>query len=129
MFSEALWGLLGLLLGCLLGHRLAIWRDKRREFNEVAAPLVQNLIEIEEQLAADYLWKSLDMAHVGKLKPYLSHTERKKLQRLISVFDNALATAFPINKDEPWKETDPVKEHFPKLLLATNELRRLVNVR
>ena len=129
MFPEALWGLLGLLLGGLLGHRLAIWRDKRREFNEVAAPLVQNLIEIEEQLAAEYLWKRLDMAHVGKLKPYLSDTERKKLQGLVSGFEDALITAFPTNKDAPWKGADPAKEHFPDLLRATNELRRFVNVR
>lgn len=129
MLSELLSGLLGLLLGGLLGHRLAIWRDRRREFNEVAAPLVQNLIEIEEQLAQDYLWKRLDIKQVGKVKPYLSDAERKKLQGLINNFEDTLRTAFPTNEDALWEGAAPAKENFPELRRATTELRRLVNVR
>jgi hypothetical protein len=36
-------GLLGILIGALIGHRLSLGRDKRAEFNEVSSPLYKNL--------------------------------------------------------------------------------------
>ena len=32
-------GLLTFFLGLLLGHRMSLWRDRRKEFNEVAAKI------------------------------------------------------------------------------------------
>lgn len=34
--SEILWGLGGFLIGAYLGHRFAVFRDRRSEFNEIA---------------------------------------------------------------------------------------------
>ncbi|MSR60304.1 MAG: hypothetical protein EXS05_22130 [Planctomycetaceae bacterium] len=39
MTPEIVSGIIGLLVGSILGHRLAIYRDSRREFNEFADPL------------------------------------------------------------------------------------------
>ena len=36
-------GILGTLIGLFLGNRLALGRDKRKEFNNIAAPLFENL--------------------------------------------------------------------------------------
>lgn len=43
-------GLLGVLIGVILGHRLSIGREKRKEFNDVALPIFENL-ERQKSLA------------------------------------------------------------------------------
>lgn len=42
-----IYGILNLLIGGLVGHKLSIIRDKRKEFNDVAFPIRQ---ELESQL-------------------------------------------------------------------------------
>ena len=42
-----IYGILNLLVGGLIGHKLAIIRDKRKEFNEISFPIRQ---ELESQL-------------------------------------------------------------------------------
>lgn len=43
MISELLSGLLGVLIGGVIGHRLALGRDKRKEFNETSDSLFERL--------------------------------------------------------------------------------------
>ena len=54
--SELLSGIMGLLLGALIGHRLALGRDKRKEFNQVVAPIYERLIQAEEQALNGHVW-------------------------------------------------------------------------
>ena len=41
--TSILTGLLGTLIGLFLGNRFALGRDRRKEFNEIASPLFENL--------------------------------------------------------------------------------------
>jgi hypothetical protein len=43
MMLATLTGLLGTLVGLFFGNRLALGREKRKEFNEVALPIFENL--------------------------------------------------------------------------------------
>jgi hypothetical protein len=40
--------LLTFFLGLILGHRLTLWRDKRKEFNEIAQPIRVKLLNERE---------------------------------------------------------------------------------
>ncbi|WP_217533003.1 hypothetical protein [Vibrio metschnikovii] len=41
--TSVLTGLLGTLIGLFLGNRFALGRDRRKEFNEISAPIYENL--------------------------------------------------------------------------------------
>jgi hypothetical protein len=129
MVYEALFGVLGLLVGGLLGHRLAIRRDKRQEFNAVAIPVIQSLLEMEEQLGAGFLNKRLDLGSLDHVKPYLRERQRLKLQVLVADYQRSLAKAFPENEAKPWQGPDPVQEQFPTLERAVGKLRKFLRVR
>lgn len=42
--------LLCFLFGVLVGHRLSLWRDRRKEFNDVSQPLRELLLEEQRRL-------------------------------------------------------------------------------
>lgn len=43
MFSELVAGIVGILIGGLVGNRLAMGRDRRKEYNEIANELYERL--------------------------------------------------------------------------------------
>ena len=43
-----LFSLLTFLLGLFLGHRLTLWRDRRKEFNDIAQPIRDVLLKERE---------------------------------------------------------------------------------
>jgi len=63
---------LTLFIGMFIGNRLAIGRDKRKEYNEVVLPIKQKILD-----HIDYLNK-------GNMGGYLNHSEVKSLRGLIS---------------------------------------------
>lgn len=57
--QSAIVGLLTFLLGLILGHRLSLGRDKRKEFNEIATPIRANLLKQIEVLRSGKFTQSL----------------------------------------------------------------------
>ena len=78
--------LLTFLLGLLFGHRLSLWREKRKEFNEVA---VRILVAIESR-ARDP-------------RPYFS-TAGKIDGRDLAVFENLLHPWSRVSFKASWKK-------------------------
>lgn len=126
--TELLSGLLGLLIGGLLGHRLAINRDRRREFNTVAAPVVQHLLDIEDQLRTGLLWRQVDEERIDPVMPYLSDRQRKKLEKLLAEYRSALDSAHTVNEEDPWNGPHRHTDRYPDVLRTITKLRRFLKV-
>lgn len=52
-------GLLGTLVGSILGHRLTLWRDKRKEYNERAEIIRRHLLLEKKSLSDDCPCRSM----------------------------------------------------------------------
>lgn len=128
MLSEALSGILGFLVGGLVGHRLAIRRDKRREFNEAAAPIVQQLLEIEDQVRAGYLSIDLDQDLVARIKPYLTERERKQLRALVDQYNSSVISAHPSKSEKPYEGSKADLALYPSIMRSLVKLRRFLEV-
>ncbi|REG82161.1 hypothetical protein [Marinomonas pollencensis] len=82
MLSELATGIVGILVGGLVGNRLAIGRDRRKEYNEIVDALherleSQALIAQKGQFPNDA--HSLDNASFIPLRRKLSNRQNKKL--------------------------------------------------
>lgn len=127
--TELLSGILGLLLGGLIVHRLALGRDKRKEFNDLAAPIYERLIQAEEQAQNGYVWVTWDNADISRLKPYLKNRERKKLDSLIENYREAIRLAHTTKDKEPWEGAEPIKEEFYRVVNALKDLKKMLILR
>ena len=89
MFSELAAGIVGILIGGLVGNRLAIGRDRRKEYNEIADALHerlenQALIAQNGQLPNDA--NGLDNTSFIPLRRKLSGRRNKKLDIAIKEY-------------------------------------------
>lgn len=122
-------GLLGLLVGALIGHRLALGRDKRKEFNKVAAPIYERLIQAEEQAQNLNVWVTWDDAEILRLKPHLTNSERKKLDSLFENYREAIRLSHTTEDKKPWEGTEPIKEEFYRVVSALKDLKKMLRLR
>lgn len=63
------------LLGVLLGHRTALWRDKRQEFNEAADPVRAWLLS--EQAAPNWRSRMPDLVAIDRMEQRMPLWRRK----------------------------------------------------
>ena len=127
--SELLSLILGLLLGGIIGHRLALGRDKRKEFNQVAAPIYERLIQAEEQALNGHVWAACSEADMSRLKPHLTRRERRKLESLIEDYREAARLAHTSEGKNPWEGAEPIQEEFYRVVRALRKLQKLLRLR
>jgi hypothetical protein len=77
-----LWSLLTLLLGGILGHRLQLGRDRRKEFNEAAAPVRGWVLKQIESPC--FMTKKLTAAELDAFLVRLPTKKRSEFERLWS---------------------------------------------
>lgn len=110
-----------LILGLLLGHKLSLGRDKRKEFNDIATPIY---IKLENQLdrANSNLYPVIDASKISqeeitRLKRAISKQKSNKLQETYEHYNSALRDCgyFTEFGDFELKDLKEVKDLIIKL--------------
>ncbi len=65
-------GLITFFLGLILGHRLSLGRDKRKEFNEISAPIRLALLQQIKILESNRFISKVSSSDFDRLEMYLS---------------------------------------------------------
>lgn len=80
--ETALLSILTFLLGLILGHWLAIGRDKRKEFNEAVAPVREWLLRAKDSPSPYTGWPSEQ--ELDRFMHYLRPWNRRSFQKRLS---------------------------------------------
>jgi hypothetical protein len=92
-------GLLGTLLGLILGHRLALGRDKRKEYNDIVRPLNKALEDQSIFISAVKIPDQgfdLQESDFTSLYPYLSDKKKIVLRESLKQYYDAQSTCMVI---------------------------------
>lgn len=76
------WSVLSFFLGLFLGHRLALGRDKRREFNDAALPIRTWLLHEIERPG----WRRPSAIELDTFIAYLSWRHRRRFRSLYEAY-------------------------------------------
>ena len=120
MVSELLFGLAGVLIGAVVGHRLAIGRDKRREFNERVQPIQESVLKAIDGIRRGEAWVPWNSEDLYAVKAFLGERKRQKLDILIRSYQEASKAA---HKPDGMGGSVIVKENLPEVQKALENIR------
>lgn len=92
MLSEFAAGIVGVLIGGFFGHRLALGRDKRLEYNAIADPLferLENQVLLAEKGQFPNDANDLDVSSFITLRRKISKKEGRNLDRALQQYEKA----------------------------------------
>lgn len=76
-------GFVGMLIGGLITHRLTLWRDKRKEYNEVVRPLKDRIDVAKERCKTQVSLES----DIKKARHYISSRTLRLLKEKYAEYD------------------------------------------
>jgi hypothetical protein len=77
--NSALFGGAGFFLGLYIGHRLALGRDRRNEYNEIIEPLRERLVKQRDEPGV-MSGGTLSSVELDRLDPYLWRWNRRRVR-------------------------------------------------
>ncbi|WP_188982298.1 hypothetical protein [Pseudomonas matsuisoli] len=92
MWTEIVSGILGVLVGTFIGHRLGIHRDKRIEFNAAAAPIYERLEQQRISFEAGLYADGIRQHELATISSMLSRCDRRRLNYWFPLYEESLRT-------------------------------------
>lgn len=110
-------GIFGVLVGGLIGHWLAIGRDKRKEINGVVVPLKQRLLSLKDELSREsYVEKNISQEEIARVRVYIA---KGKYSQLHSYFTQYV---------DSYDEDSKLDDLLPIVTFDDNGVRKLSNL-
>lgn len=123
MTSEMISGILGILIGGFIGHRLAIGRDIRKEYNSTIQPLRLSIMKAVEDMKNGYAWRSFSDNDIDAVKNILTNRKRSKLNVLIDEYWKANEKA---HKPDGCGGQEIIVENVEHVIEASLNIRKFV---
>lgn len=79
------------LIGVLIGHRLALGRDRRKEYNEIVTPVKLKLLDHLDHLNDSSLRFMLSQTDIKPLRSVLKDRRYKKVNNAFCAYKSALS--------------------------------------
>ena len=88
-------GLLGVLIGALLGHKLSLGRDKRKEYNQAIEVLRVKSLKHLESMANDKIGNMLVHSdEILSLKAVVGHKQSKNIESAFDYYEQTYYAVF-----------------------------------
>ncbi|WP_019616400.1 hypothetical protein [Psychromonas ossibalaenae] len=76
------------LIAVLVGHRLILSKDKRKEYNEAVIPLLSRLLKHKDELSQDMLINRIEDHSIDNVKFFISNRNEKKLMHHFKLYSD-----------------------------------------
>ncbi len=105
----------GFIFGAFCGHWFTLLRDRRREFNDLAAPIRRRML-LDLQTPLPFASR-IDELEFDGIRPYLTAARRHRLQRELNHYTEACKAGRQINHGkESLSNPDVVRRHIHVIL-------------
>ena len=122
MWENLAFTVVGILVGGFIGHRLALGRDKRREFNELARPVYVDLLGALRNVEQGSANIRINFRAIEEVKTSLPYRKKVALSEVIGDYQKLMSRG--------WKDVGAGAQEFKKELCPElgRILRRLANL-
>lgn len=128
------------LAGLYFGNKRAIGRDRRKEFNDLAEPIIENFSEMQKWLERQTFTSAhlLPTSKIEKIKRRLSNRKLKKFERLLERYRASLqsikespepAIHFGMSEAEESAARSLWVNHYPEAISIIAELNKFLRLR
>lgn len=123
MYSEIFTGLLGVLVGVFIGHRLSLGRDIRREHNEIVQPVRLSILKAIGDMEEGYAWKNFTDSDLDSIRNIYNDKQRLLLDSVVSKYWDAYKQA---HEPDGAGGQIIIKDNIGSVISAAKDIREFI---